>query len=130
MSTHDRDRGSMVVGWLVKLAAVLTIVSIVGFDGISLAVARLNSQDDANNAASAAAAAWQQTHNPQQAYDAAAESAGSSETVDTKTFTIDANGTVHLTLTRKATTLVMYRLGPLKKYTVVTAHGEAGPPTS
>lgn len=130
MSMHDRDRGSMVVGWLVKLAAVLTIVGIVGFDGISLAVARLNSQDDANSAASAAAAAWQQTHDVQRAYDAATESAGTHETVNAKTFSIDANGTVHLTLTRTATTLVMYRLGPLKKYTVVTVHGEADPSTS
>jgi hypothetical protein len=130
MSTHGRDSGSMVVGWLVKLAVVLTLLGIVGFDGISLAVTHLNSQDDANSAASAAAETWQQTHSAQQAYQAAVDSAGSNDTVIAKTFTIDADGTVHLSLTRKATTLVMYRIGPLKKYVEVTAKGEAGPPTS
>lgn len=130
MPTYGRDSGSMVIGWLVKLAAVLMIVGIIGFDGISLAVCHLNSQDDANSAASAAAEVWQQSHSVQQAFNAAVESAGSNDTVIPKTFVIDNDGTVHLSLTRHATTLLMYRVGPLKKYTTVTAQGEASPPTS
>jgi len=130
MPIDGRDSGSMVIGWLVKLAAVLTIVGILGFDGISLAVTHLNSQDDANSAATAAAEAWQQNHNASAALQAAIDAAGSADTVLPKTFTIDADGTVHLSLQRKATTVLMYRLGPLKKYATVTASGEAPPPTS
>ena len=36
-------------------------------------------------------------------------------TVDAKSFTVDADGTVHLKISRTATTLVLYRIGPLKK---------------
>ena len=130
MPIDRRDSGSMVIGWLVKVAAVLTIIGIIGFDGVSMAVSHLNAQDDANSAASAAAETWQQTHNVQQALQSAIDAAGSNDTVVAKTLVIDNDGTVHLSVQRHATTLLMYRLGPLKKYVTVTAAGEASPPTS
>ena len=49
--------------------------------------------------------------------------------IDPKTFRVDPNGTVHLKISRTATTLVLYRIGPLKKYGVVEqdAHGLSVP---
>ena len=40
------------------------------------------------------------------------------------------DGKVTLTVQRKITTVVMYRIGPLKKYTVIRVTGEGTPPTS
>jgi hypothetical protein len=125
-----RDSGSIVVGWLTKVALVLTIFGLAAFDAISVGAAHLTGADDANNAASAAATSWRQTHQVQAAYDAARESIGDKdETILTRGFVIDANGGVQLLLARKATTLVMYRIGPLKKYTEVVISGEAPPAT-
>lgn len=131
MCTDARDRGSIVIGWLGKIAVVLAVLGIALFDGISVGVAHMNAQDDANGAAVAANTAWTQTHNLQQAYDAAAESiTNSDETVLTRGFSIDNDGTVHLLLHRTAMTLVMRHIGPLKQYTVFTVSGEATTPTS
>ena len=40
------------------------------------------------------------------------------------------DGSVTVTVQRKITTAVMYRIGPLKKYTVIQVKGEATPPSS
>ena len=128
MSGADRDRGSVVIGWLVRLVAALVLFSVCAFDAISVAVAHVSGTDDANGAAFAAADTWRDTHNIDQAVEAARAAAGNNETVLTKGFTIDPDGTVHLVMEKTATTLVMYRIGPLKKYTLVTLQGESGPP--
>lgn len=130
MHTQRRDSGSIVLGWLTKVMLVLTIAGVVLFDGVSVGVARMSAQDDANNAATAAAADWKTNHNLQSAFDAAVASVSNPrERVLTRGFRIDPDGTTHLLLRRTATTLVMYRIGPLKKYGVITAKGEAPPPT-
>ena len=43
---------------------------------------------------------------------------------------IARDGSVTVSIQRKITTVVMYRIGPLKKYTVIRVKGEAAPPTS
>jgi len=128
MDRARTDNGSIVVGWLVKLAVVLAVLGVIGFDAISVGAGHLAASDDANQAAQAAAVDWRSNHNVQSAYDAAVESLPStSESILTRSFTIGADGSVHLMLRRTITTLVMYKIGPLKKYTVVTTPGEATP---
>jgi hypothetical protein len=129
MSALRRDSGSLVVGWLVKIAASLALFAVIAFDTISIGAAHVTGQDDADSAAFAAADNWRDTHNVQQAFNAAQEAADSkNETVLTNNFSIDRDGTVHLLLRRTATTLISFRIGPLKKYTVVVIKGESGPP--
>jgi hypothetical protein len=36
--------------------------------------------------------------------------------VATRNFTVDEDGTVHLTMSRTATTLVIFRIGPIKDW--------------
>ena len=130
MHTDRRDSGSIVLGWLTKVILVITIAGVVLFDGVSVGVARMSAQDDANTAAGAASNDWKINHNVQSAYNAAtAVITNPSERVLTRGFRIDPDGTVHLLLRRTATTLVMYRIGPLKKYGVITEPGEAAPAT-
>lgn len=131
MRIDQRDRGSIVVGWLTKLVVVIAVLGVMAFDAIAVGAARMNASDDANQAASAAQTAWQSSHNVQTAYGAAEGSlTNSSEQILTRGFAIDPDGTVHLLLRRTAPTLVMSKIGPLKKYTIVTVSGEATPPTS
>ncbi|MCW2599308.1 MAG: hypothetical protein JWM02_1137 [Frankiales bacterium] len=123
------DSGSIVLGWLTKLAATLALFGLLAFDGLSLVRASFTASDHANSVASAAVEVYKQTHDLQKAYNAAVDLATpEGETVDAKTFTVRASdGHLLLTLHREAQTLWLYRIGPLKKYVDVTAHGEGVP---
>ena len=130
MTRNRRDSGSIVLGWLTKLMVILLLVGVVLFDFVAVGVARMSASDDANMAAQAASAEWAHSHNVQQAYDAAVEAVSNpAEHVLVRGFTIDTDGSAHLLLRRDVTTIVAYRIGALKKYTTVTAHGEASAPT-
>jgi len=130
MTRNRRDSGSIVLGWLTKLMAVLLLVGVVLFDFVSVGVARMSASDDANTAAAAASDEWSHTHNVQLAYNAAVDAiTNPAEHVLIRGFSVGPDGSVGLLLRREATTLVAYRIGPLKKYTMVTAHGEASPPS-
>ena len=118
------------MGWLVKIALALTIFGVSAFDTIACASAHLTTTDDANTAASAAYAEYQTSHNVQSALSAAQDTiTNSSEVLDPKSFSIAPDGSATLTIERKVTTLVMYRIGPLKKYTDLKVVGQAPAPT-
>ena len=124
------DSGSIVIGWLARLVILFAVVGFLAYDGVMLVVANFGASDDASTAAGAAADAYKSTGNIQSAYNAAVQAvAGKGDTVETKTFSIDASGKVTLTIDRTPTTLWMHRIGPLKKWTLVHESG-SGIPTS
>jgi hypothetical protein len=124
------DTGSIVIGWLVKVAVVLAIVGITAFDAISVGSAHMSASDDANSAASAAASEYWNTHDAAAALNAATGAITSpNEEIVKDSLQIAPNGTVTLALRRTITTLVMHSIGPLKKYGVITVKGEASPPS-
>ena len=129
---HARtDAGTIVVGWLVKLALVLTIFGVTAFDAVAVGSAHLNASDDANTAAAAAALDFQSSHNAASAESAAQDAiTNPNERIVPGSVQIAQDGSVTLSLQRKITTVVMYRIGPLKKYTVIRVKGEGTPPTS
>ena len=130
MDAHGRDSGSIVIGWLAKLAIAIAVIGVMLFDALSMTAAHIGASDDASQAATVAGGEWRNSHNVQSAYDAAVQSLSStSETIPASTFVIDADGSVHLVLKRQVKTLVVEHIGPLKKYDVVTVHGEAAAPT-
>jgi hypothetical protein len=130
MISNSRDGGSIVLGWLTKLMVVMLLVGVVLFDFVAVGVSRMSATDDANTAAQAAGQEWEHSHNVQLAYNAAVQAISNpSERVLVRGFSISADGSAHLLLRRETTTLLAYRIGPLKKYTTVTAHGEASAPT-
>lgn len=124
------DRGSIVLGWLTKLIVFLAIAGVVAFDGIAITAARLGASDDAYQAASVAAEDFRQHHDVQSAYNAALGTIVSdTETMPAGGFSVDSDGTVHLVLRRTITTVLVQKIGPLKKYAAVTIHAKADPPT-
>lgn len=130
MDFARRDNGSIVIGWLTKLMVATAIIGLVLFDSLSIGAARLGASDDANTAAEAASSDFRQNHNVQSAYQAALETLPSdSETIPARRFVVQPDGTVDLVLHRTTTTLVVHRIGPLKKYALVTVHAVAAPAT-
>lgn len=106
------ERGDIVLSWLSKIAVIFGILGIAFFDAVSIGVTATTLSDQGSYAARDASEAWQTTKSVQKAYDAAVETAVESNglnTVDPKTFRIDDDNTVHLTISREATTLVLFR---------------------
>lgn len=103
------ERGDVVLGWLTRIVIVLSLLGVIGFDAISVAVAAMTAQDDAAQAAQLASEAYKARGGTvQKAYDAAeAFAEGNGETVAAQSFVVDPGGTVHLTLEKTATTLVL-----------------------
>lgn len=119
---HGIVKLTTMTGWLVALA----IIGVIGFDTFGIMSAHVSTENDAQNAAYAASQAWHNDDNINSAYQAAVASvAGKHETVLVKGFTVDTTGMVHLQLRVKAHTVLAQRIGPLKKDTIVTVHGDA-----
>jgi hypothetical protein len=124
------DRGGIVIGWLAKIAVVFAVAGFVLFDAISVASTTANVADQGSTAAMDASAAWDETHDVQAAYNAAVTSAKEQDpgnTVSPKGFAVDPDGTVHLTISREAKTLILYRWDKTRKWAEVsrTARGRS-----
>lgn len=118
LTAHRRDQaGGIVVGWLTKLVIGLSLVGVVGYDVAALAIARFNADDQAREAARSASQEYRSSRNVQNAYDAAVASLqDSGATIDTGDFEVAQDGTVALTLRTRAETVVVEKVGPLKRY--------------
>jgi hypothetical protein len=113
------ERGDIVLGWLTKIAVVLGLLGLCLFDAISIASTNVKVDDDGSYAARAGSATWLETKSIQKAYDAAQAAATEQDaaaTVETKGFRVDDNGRVHLRVSREATTLIVFRIGPIKHW--------------
>lgn len=123
-----RDRGDIILGWLTKLVLVLAVVGVIGFDAVSLVQAQFQASDRATTAASAAAADYATSKDLQKAYNAAFATTTDGDTIETDTFSVGRDGVVTLRLHHRATTLVVEKIGPLRKWTDAVGEGRAGPP--
>lgn len=123
------DAGSMITGWLVKVAAVIVVLGICAFDAISIGSAYASTADAGASAARVGSEAWfDNNKNVQVAYDAALADANSGDatyTIDPKTFSVDPDGTVHLTVSREAKTILVKHVGPFKHWAHIVHVSEA-----
>jgi hypothetical protein len=111
------DRGDIVLGWLTRLVVILGLSGIVLFDAISIGVTSVNVADQGSYAAREASETWQTTKDLQQTFlraSAVASEGDPANVVDPASFRVDKDNTVHLRISRTATTLVLYRIGPLE----------------
>ena len=93
------------LSWLAKLAVIFGLAGILLFDAISVGVTATTLTDQGTYAARDASEEWQSTKSVQKAYEEAvnaAVEANALNTVDTESFRIDADDTVHLTISREA----------------------------
>jgi hypothetical protein len=120
------DRGDIVVGWLTKIVVALALVSVCAFEVVSIAVTKVSTKDDATTAAFEASQNWLNTHDVQQAYEAAeAYAVEHGGTVAPESFSVADDGRVTLTMRKEATSLVLFRAKSTKKWLLVVETGEA-----
>jgi hypothetical protein len=123
------ERGTIILGWLTKIALVIVVVAIPSFDAVSVGVARVGASDTAQNAAITGSDVWRTSKGDvQKAYEAAVGyAADHGATIAPEQFSVAPDGTVTVTVERTATTLVFYRIGASKKWThiVATASGKS-----
>jgi hypothetical protein len=127
------DAGDVILSWLTRVVLVIAATAVVGFDGLSIAVAHVSAKDDANSAAVAGATAWLSDKGALAPTLLAAQNSAAQhgETVLTDSLTVGPDGTVHLELQRDATTLLIRHIGPLKSWAtvIVKGSGKADPTT-
>lgn len=122
------DAGFIVLGWLTKLTLSLALLGLLAFDGLALVTTKFAASDHANAAAYAAAETYADTKDVAKAQ-AAADVVALKNTETLDEFVVMENGLVTVELRRAATTLWMHRIGPLKRFTVISASGEGRPAT-
>ena len=119
------DRGGIVLGWLTRIVLFFAVAGLALFDAISIGTTAMTVADQGSFAALQASEDWQTSKSVQSAYNAAVAAAAKENPADviaTDDFKIDADGTVHLTVSRTATTLVVFRIGPIKSWTHIVRH--------
>jgi hypothetical protein len=123
------ERGGIVLGWVTRLVLFFSIAGVALFDAISIGTTAMTVADQGSTAAQAASEVWQTGNRDlQTAYDAAVASAAEQNGADviaTKDFKIDTDGTVHLTVSRTAPTLIVFRIGAIKSWTHVERRAQA-----
>ncbi|MDP9220379.1 MAG: hypothetical protein M3P23_07555 [Actinomycetota bacterium] len=128
-ATSDRDRGDVLLGWLTRVVAALAVVAVLGIDTVTVGMATVSSQDQANTAADAARDSYASHHDVNLAFKAAQSSALDSDAtnvVPANDFTITSTGIVTLHLHRPIQTLVAHFL-PIDGVKTATAVGSAEP---
>lgn len=109
--------GDVVLGWLTKISIALALLGLVGYELISLGVTRVNTQELAGEVARAGSEVFQRSRDVQQAYLAgsvvAAEGSG---VVAPEDFTVEADGTVSVTVCREASSLLLHRTKRTRKW--------------
>jgi hypothetical protein len=121
------DRGDMVMGWLVRIALILAVVGVIGFDLVTTVQSQVTATDQANAAAAAGYTTYSQTHSVQAAYQAAlvtARDANPADVIRPSDFVVTPAGVVTLKLTRPVHTLIAHYL-PIPAAKLATATGSA-----
>jgi len=121
------DRGSTIVFWLAKLTVGLAIAGVLFFDTFSIMSSQLGAQDAAAGAALESAPVWKATEDIQKTYAAALATidSESANKIERSKFQVEPDGTVVVTVSRTASSFVLKYVGPLKKFTNVTATSES-----
>lgn len=113
---RDDETGSIVFGWLGRLAFTLIVVGVICFEVLSIVVTRVGLEDVGQTAGDRALTVYSETRNPSSAYLAADQYAASQgAALVQKSFTI-SDEAVSFDLEKTAPTLLLYRLDATAKY--------------
>jgi hypothetical protein len=119
------DGGGIVLGWLTRIVLFFAVAGLALFDAISIGTTAMTVADQGSFSAQQASEDWQANKSVQSAYNAAVAAAAKENPADviaTDDFKIDPDGTVHLTVSRNATTLIVYRIGPITNWAHIVRH--------
>ena len=121
------ERGGIVLEWLLRLTVVLVVLGVLAFDVFSLAYTNVTTVDDAGIVANSGAQVL--LENPGCYQEAKKTSMTQAEDLGvrmrSKDWWVDEQGEVHVTVSRKATSLALHYVPQLEKYLTVRAVGTA-----
>lgn len=114
----DNDRGYIVVRWLIRIVVVIALLGVVVYEGASVGFARVNADEAGRKALEDAGFRFRDTNNIRIAEDAA-RSHVEQKGAELVSYSADARaGTSSITVRKRASTLFIHKIGPLRKYTV------------
>lgn len=123
----SQESGGIVMGWLLRVTAVLLVMGVLAFDVFSLAYTNVTTVDDAGIVAASAADVL--LTSPRDVKGARDESLEQAEDLGvrmrSRDWWVDEGGEVHVTVSRDATSLVLKHVPQLRKYLTVRAVGTA-----
>ncbi|MGH2703539.1 MAG: hypothetical protein ACRDJ4_00140 [Actinomycetota bacterium] len=108
------------LGWLIKIVVVLGILGLIVFEGGSVVLNRLTARDTASKAAQEAGFSYRDSTDQQRAEDAARQTAEAEGTTLVKLEIDLQNRNTTATVRKKAKSLLIHNIGPLRKYLTVT----------
>jgi Flp pilus assembly protein TadG len=112
-----RDERGIIVNFLVKTLAVFALLGLVAYDLGQVVVAQVKAQDSAQAAAQAAADTFFMTKNVEKARTAAEDAATAEDAACRITsFQINTDGSVTVSIERRANTLIVARVPPLRRF--------------
>jgi hypothetical protein len=122
------DERGFIVGWLVKLAFGFLLTAVVLFDSGSIMVNFFTLDSTADDIAVTVSNANQQTPNrtDHKALEEQALALARDASARLVSFEVDDEGTVRLQVRRRARTLLVERIGPIRDWARATADGKAG----
>jgi hypothetical protein len=127
----SHEAGSIVIGWLTKIAVSLAVIGLLVYEAVAIGVAHVSASDEAQAAASAGSEVWQTTHNVNKAFDAAETYAiAHGDTLGSKDFRALPDGSVSLRLHKVATSLILVHIKALHSWIEVSASADAKALTS
>jgi hypothetical protein len=118
------DGGSALGSWLVQAAIVLAIVLVVGYEAIAIGVTAVAVDDAAGEVARTARDAYRSADAPLESAERAAEAAADVHRAEVQDVAVDGEE-LTVTLSRRASTLLLHRFDATDDLTVRTASGRA-----
>jgi uncharacterized membrane protein len=123
-----RDERGIITGFLVKLVIGFALIALVVVDGTAIVLNRLQTDDVAEVAAREAARTYQDSASVQLTREAAATTVEEKNpTARMKSLVVRTDGTVVVTITRRASTLVTDQIGFLKDLTLARVRAVGRP---
>lgn len=121
------QQGGIVLGWLLRVSALLLVLGVLAFDVFSLAYTNVTTVDDAGVVASSAAEVL--LEHPRAVAEAKdrslQEAADLGVAMRAKDWWVDEAGEVHVTVSRTAPSVALHYLPALRRYFTVRAVGTA-----
>ena len=124
---HD-ERG-FILSSLVRLLVVLALLGLAGIETASVVFARVQTQDTAEQAAFEAARDYRDSSDVQSARQAAEfHIADTDPSAELRQFQVRTDGSVRVVVFKRATTLLIHRIGFLKEFTEARGRAVGQPP--
>lgn len=121
------DRGSIVIGWLTRIAVFAAIIGVLGYDVVAIGEGRVSAADEADQVAQDAHETWADSHNVDKAFATARDEVlAKGDTIPAGGFTIEPKtGLVTVKIKRTVETLLVKRFGFSRGWATMTATGRA-----